>query len=73
MMGGILFALGAFGLFVLDIYSLYLVLIQYGLSWALAAFFIVPLQVFVPFLVGTWPYALIALAVMILGNYLNEK
>lgn len=44
----------AISLFLLDMWSLILLASEYGLLWAFVAFFVIPAQVFVPFLVGTW-------------------
>jgi hypothetical protein len=49
----------AISLFLLDMWSLVLLASEYGLIWAIAAFFMVPAQIFVPFLVGTWLPAII--------------
>ena len=65
-----------FLLFILDMLSLYQLNLLYGVGWAFAAFFIVPAQIFVPFLVGTWVPMIILAAIFFFGGYiatLEEK
>jgi hypothetical protein len=72
-MGKLLVLLSGFALFVVDMFSLYLLNLEHGLIWAVTAFFVIPLQVLVPFLVGTWHIALVLTAVFFLGTYLDQK
>ena len=57
----------AVSLFLLDMWSLVLLASEYGLFWAFAAFFVVPAQIFVPFLVGTWLPAIILTVTTFVG------
>lgn len=54
-------------LFLVDMYSLFLLSLKYGLLWAVAAFLFVPAQVFVPFLVGTWLIAIVLVITTFIG------
>jgi hypothetical protein len=72
-MGKLLMVVSAIALFIVDMLSLYALNLEYGIFWAVIAFFVVPLQVFVPFLVGTWPAMLLFLAIFFLGTYLDDK
>jgi len=62
-----------FLLFILDLYSLVLLAGTYGIGWAFIAFFIVPAQVIVPFLVGTWMPMLVLLALAFAGVMLDSR
>ena len=57
----------AIALFLLDMWSLVLLASEYGIFWAFVAFFVVPAQAFVPFLVGTWLPALVLVVTTIVG------
>lgn len=72
-MGKVLMFLSGISLFIVDMLSLYALNLEHGFIWAVIAFFIVPLQVLVPFLVGTWPVALVLTAFFFLGAYLDGK
>jgi hypothetical protein len=54
-------------LFLVDMWSLVLLAADYGIMWAFIAFVVVPAQIFVPFLVGTWIPALALTATTFLG------
>lgn len=60
-------------LFVVDMLSLYLLNLEHGLIWVVVAFFVIPLQVFVPFLVGTWQIAILLTGVLFLGVFLDGR
>ena len=72
-MGTFIAYTAGFLLFLVDLYSLYLLNLEYGLMWAFIAFMVFPLQVLVPFLVGTWPYALGLFALQLFGTYLMSR
>jgi len=72
-MGKLLMIVSMIALSVIDLLSLYALNLEHGLFWAVVAFFIVPLQFFVPFLVGTWPAALAFGALLFLGSFLDQK
>ena len=72
-MGQLIMYIAGFALFVVDMLSLYALNLEHGLMWAVVAFFVVPLQVLVPFLVGTWPAAIAFTALFFLGGYLEVK
>jgi len=58
---------------ILDIFSLVLLAGTYGLGWAFVSLFVVPSQLFVPFLVGTWIPMLILIATGFFGFYLDSR
>jgi len=62
-----------FLLFLLDMFSLVLLAGIYGIGWAFVAFFVVPAQLFVPFLVGTWLPMLVLMAILFLGLFLDSR
>ena len=62
-----------FLLFLLDMFSLVLLAGMYGIGWAFVAFFVVPAQLFVPFLVGTWLPMLALMAILLLGLFLDSR
>lgn len=72
-MGKLLMVVSMIALFIIDLLSLYALNLEYGIFWAVVAFFIVPLQLFVPFLVGTWPAALVFGGLLFLGSFLDQK
>lgn len=65
--------LSGVALFIVDMFSLYALNLQHGLMWAVIAFFVIPLQILVPFLVGTWPIAVILTTIFFLGAYLDGR
>jgi hypothetical protein len=71
--GKVLMVLSGIALFIVDMLSLYALNLEHGLIWAVVAFFVIPLQIFVPFLVGTWPIALLLTGVFFLGAFLDDK
>jgi hypothetical protein len=72
-MGKLIAYSSIFVLFILDIFSLILLAGTYGIGWAFAAFFLVPAQLFVPFLVGTWLPMLVLMAILFLGLFLDSR
>jgi hypothetical protein len=72
-MGKLLVYAAMFLLFILDMLSLVLLAGMYGIGWAFIAFFVVPAQILVPFLVGTWGPMLILMAVGFLGFILDSR
>jgi hypothetical protein len=72
-MGKLLTFVAGVALFIVDMLSLYLLNLEHGLIWAVVAFFVIPLQVFVPFLVGTWHIALLLTGVFFLGVFLDDR
>ena len=72
-MGKFLMFVSMIALFVIDLLSLYALNLQHGIFWAIVAFFVIPLQIFVPFLVGTWPAAIAFAALLFLGSLLDQK
>ena len=62
-----------FLLFILDMFSLVLVAGLYGVGWAFVSFFVVPAQLFVPFLVGTWMPMLILMVIAFFGIFLDSR
>ena len=62
-----------FLLFLLDMFSLVLVAGMYGVGWAFVAFIVVPAQLLVPFLVGTWLPMLVLMAVLFFGIFLDSR
>jgi hypothetical protein len=62
-----------FLLFLLDMFSLVLLAGTYGIGWAFIAFFVVPAQILVPFLVGTWLPMLVLIALGFLGFMLDSR
>jgi hypothetical protein len=72
-MGKLIAFSSIFLLFLLDMFSLVLLAGTYGLGWALISFFIVPAQLFVPFLVGTWAPMLVLMAFAFLGLLLDSR
>jgi hypothetical protein len=72
-MGSLLMFISGGLLFILDMLSLYQFNLMYGIWAAIVAFFIVPLQIFVPFIVGTWFPMLILAGVFFFGAYLSGK
>ncbi len=62
-----------FLLFILDMFSLLLLAGTYGIGWAFISFFIIPAQVFVPFLVGTWMPMLVLMAIAFTGIFLDSR
>ena len=72
-MGKLIAFTAIFLLFILDMYSLVLVAGFYGVGWAFVSFFIVPAQLFVPFLVGTWMPMLILMAIAFFGIFLDSQ
>jgi hypothetical protein len=72
-MGSFLVYVTMFLLFLLDMFSLVLLAGMYGIGWAFVAFFVVPAQLFVPFLVGTWLPMLALMAILLLGLFLDSR
>ena len=72
-MGKVIAYTSMFLLFLLDIYSLMLLAGTYGMGWAFISFFVVPAQVFVPFLVGTWIPMLVLMAIAFAGVLLDSR
>jgi hypothetical protein len=72
-MGKLIMGISGVALFIVDLLSLYAFNLEYGLSAALAAFFIVPAQFFVPFFVGTWPIALALTALFFIGLLIDSR
>jgi hypothetical protein len=72
-MGKLLVYVSMFLLFLLDMFSLVLLAGMYGVGWAFVAFFVVPAQLLVPFLVGTWLPMLVLIAVGFLGFMLDSR
>jgi hypothetical protein len=72
-MGKLLVYVSMFLLFILDMFSLVLLAGIYGIGWAFVAFFIVPAQLLVPFLVGTWAPMLALIAMAFLGFILDSR
>ena len=62
-----------FLLFILDMFSLVLLAGLYGIGWAFVSLFVVPSQLFVPFLVGTWMPMLILMAIAFFGIFLDFR
>ena len=71
-MGKLLAYTAIFLLFILDMFSLVLVAGLYGVGWAFISFFVVPAQLLVPFLVGTWIPMLILMAIAFFGIFLDS-
>jgi len=72
-MGKLIAYTAIFLLFILDMFSLVLVAGLYGVGWAFVSFFVVPAQLFVPFLVGTWMPMLILMAIAFFGLFLDSR
>jgi len=72
-MGKIIAYMSLFLLFLLDMYSLVLLAGTYGIGWAFISFFVVPAQVFVPLLVGTWMPMLVLMAIVFVGVLLDSR
>jgi hypothetical protein len=72
-MGNFIMLVSGVLFFVLDMLSLYQLNLMYGIFWAVAAFFIVPAQIFVPFIVGTWFPMLVLAGLFFFGSYLANK
>ena len=72
-MGSLLMFISGSLFFILDMLSLYLLNLMYGIGVAFAAFLIVPAQIFVPFIVGTWAPMLVLTGVFFFGAYLETK
>ncbi len=72
-MGKLLVFVSMFLLFLLDMFSLVLLAGMYGVGWAFVAFFVVPAQLLVPFLVGTWLPMLALMAILFLGFFLDSR
>ena len=72
-MGKLIAYTSMFLLLILDMYSLLLLAGIYGIGWAFISFFIVPAQVFVPFLVGTWIPMLALMAIAFAGVLLDSR
>jgi hypothetical protein len=72
-MGKLLVYVSLFLLFILDMLSLVLLGGIYGIGWAFVAFFVVPAQLLVPFLVGTWMPMLALMALAFLGFFLDSR
>ena len=72
-MGKVLMVLSGIALFIVDMLSLYALNLEHGLIWAVVAFFVIPLQVFVPFIVGTWPAMIIFAVLLFLGSFWDQK
>ena len=53
--------------------TVYFVLVNYGILFALLAFFFPPADLIFMFLVGTWPFFLIAFVLGLIGARLEEK
>ncbi len=51
----------------------YLVLVDYGILFALLAFFFPPADIIFMFMVGTWPFFLVALVLGLVAARLAEK
>lgn len=72
-MGKLIAYAAMFLLFLLDMFSLVLVAGIYGVGWAFVAFIVVPAQLLVPFLVGTWLPMLVLMAVLFFGIFLDSR
>jgi len=72
-MGKLIAYTSMFLLFILDMYSLVLLAGTYGIGWAFISFFVVPAQLFVPFLVGTWIPMLVLMALALAGVLLDSR
>ena len=72
-MGKLIAYSSMFLLFLLDMYSLVLLAGIYGIGWAFISFFVVPAQVIVPFLVGTWMPMLVLTAIVFAGVLLDSR
>jgi hypothetical protein len=72
-MGKLIAYTSMFLLFILDMYSLLLLAGTYGIGWAFISFFVVPAQLFVPFLVGTWIPMLVLMALALAGVLLDSR
>jgi hypothetical protein len=72
-MGKLMIYTSLFLLFILDMFSLLLLAGTYGIGWAFISFFIIPAQVFVPFLVGTWMPMLVLMAIAFTGIFLDSR
>jgi len=73
LMGKLIAYTAMFLLFILDMFSLFLVAGLYGVGWAFVSFFVVPAQLLVPFLVGTWVPMLILMAIAFFGIFLDSR
>jgi hypothetical protein len=73
LLGKLVFIVAAFAFFILDLYSLVLLAEKYGLLSALIAFIIVPAQILVPFLVGTWIPMLLLLIIGFGGFVVSDS
>ena len=72
-MGKAITYIAMFLLFILDMFSLVLLAGMYGIGWAFISFFVVPAQLLVPFLVGTWMPMLVLMALTFFGMYLESR
>lgn len=72
-MGKMITYTSMFLLFLLDMYSLALLAGTYGIGWALISFLIIPAQLLVPFLVGTWLPMLVLMAIAFAGVLLDSR
>ena len=72
-MGKLIAYIAIFLLFILDMFSLVLLAGVYGLGWAFVSLFVVPSQLFVPFLVGTWLPMLVLFALAFFGIFLDSR
>lgn len=56
------------------LFTCFLVLVNFGLGWALISFFVVPIGVAAaPFFVNTWLFFLIGVALFVIGSTLNTR
>jgi hypothetical protein len=72
-MGKLIAYTSMFLLFILDMFSLVLLAGSYGLGWALFSFFVIPAQILVPFIVGTWLPMLILMVIAFAGVLLDSR
>lgn len=72
-MGKVIAYSSIFLLVLLDMFSLVLLAGTYGIGWAFISFFVVPAQLFVPFLVGTWIPMLALMAIVFVGVLLDSR
>lgn len=72
-MGKVITYTAMFLLFLLDMLSLVLLAGMYGIGWAFISFFVLPAQLLVPFLVGTWIPMLALMAFVFVGVFLDSR
>jgi hypothetical protein len=68
-----LYWIGVIATLIVDFFSLSLLASQEGIGWAIAAFLFIPAQLFVPFYVGTWHLALVAIIILLVGYVLSRE